>query len=97
MAAFEFLTGIFESKGMDTPEKVSVLLFIAAFQFSAGPVFWAYMPEVLNSAGVTLVVGTNWLFVIVISLITPTMADNLQEWLFYFFAIFNVIVSFSLS
>lgn len=51
------------------------------------------MPEVLNSSGVTLGAGINWLFVIVISVITPTMADNLNEWMFYFFAIFNVIVS----
>lgn len=31
MAIFELLTGIFDSKGMETPEKVSILLFIAAF------------------------------------------------------------------
>lgn len=51
------------------------------------------MPEVLNSSGVTLGAGINWLFVIVISVITPLMSDNLHEWMFYFFAIFNVIVS----
>lgn len=31
MAVFEVMTGIFDSKGMNTPEKVSILLFIAAF------------------------------------------------------------------
>ena len=51
------------------------------------------MPEVLNSSGVTLGAAMGWFFVIVISVITPTMSDNLKEWMFYFFAIFNLIES----
>ena len=31
MAVFQLLTGIFDVKGMETLEKVSILLFIAAF------------------------------------------------------------------
>ena len=59
---------------METPEKVSILLFIAAFEFSAGPLLWAYMPEVLNGSGVMLGAVTNWLFVIIISVVTPQLA-----------------------
>ncbi len=69
-----------------------MLLFIAAFEFSAGPLLWAYMPEVLNGAGVTIGAAINWLFVILISVITPPMSDNWREWMFYFFAIFNALV-----
>lgn len=55
-----------------------------------GPILWAYLPEVLNSAGVALAAMTNWLFVIVISLATPALAD-LNSWMFFIFAILNLL------
>ena len=68
------------------------MVFIVAFEFSGGPLLWAYMPEVLNTAGVTLGTVINWLFVLIISLVTPRLAKT-GQWMFYIFAIFNVIVS----
>ncbi len=50
------------------------------------------MPEVLNSAGVTAGAMINWLFVIVIALVTPQIA-KLGQWMFYIFGIFNFLVS----
>lgn len=44
MCVFELLTGIFETMEMDVPEKVALLAFIAAYEFSIGPLLWLYMP-----------------------------------------------------
>lgn len=69
-----------------------MLLFVVAFEFSAGPLLWLYMPEVLNGAGVSAGTVVNWVFVIIISISTPQLANHIGEWMFYIFAIFNVIV-----
>ena len=69
-----------------------MLIFVVAFEFSAGPLLWLYMPEVLNGAGVSAGTAVNWIFVIIISVSTPQLANSIDEWMFYIFAIFNVIV-----
>ena len=38
------LTGVCEHYNTTTLAKVAVLSFIVAFEFSAGPVFWVYLP-----------------------------------------------------
>ena len=91
MTAFDVLTGVFVYLDNNSLEKVMILLFIVAFEFSAGPLFWAYMPEVLNPAGVTVGGAVNWIFTIVISLVTPQLA-KLGQWMFYIFGICNLLV-----
>ena len=91
MTAFDVLTGVFVYLDNNSLEKVMILLFIVAFEFSAGPLFWAYMPEVLNPAGVTVGGAVNWILTIVISLVTPQLA-KLGQWMFYIFGIFNLLV-----
>ena len=49
------------------------------------------MPEVMNDAGVRVGTNLNWLFVIVISFVTPQLA-KLNEWMFIIFAILNGLV-----
>ena len=71
---------------------MAVLIFVVAFAFSAGPLLWLYMPEVLNGAGISVGSVVNWLFVIIISVFTPMLANSVGEWMFYIFAIFNFIV-----
>lgn len=92
MTGFDVLTGIFVYLDNNSLEKVMILLFIAAFEFSAGPLFWAYMPEVLNPAGVTVGGAVNWILTIIISLVTPQLA-KLGQWMFYIFGICNFLVS----
>lgn len=46
----------------------------------------------MNNAGVRVGANLNWMFVIVISFITPQMA-KLNEWMFFIFAILNGLVS----
>lgn len=73
---------------------MALLVFIAAYEFSIGPLLWLYMPEVLNNAGVRVGANLNWIFVVVISFITPQLA-KLNEWMFFIFAILNALVSVS--
>ena len=53
-----------------------------------GPVFWAYIPEVINAGGLSISSVSIWIFVILLSLGVPTMS-KLNEWMFYIFAILN--------
>ena len=51
MGLSDILVGVFQQTGSQVPAQAMILLFITAYEFSAGPVLWVYMPEVLNSAG----------------------------------------------
>lgn len=70
---------------------MAVLVFLTGFFFSSGPLLWIYLPETLNSKGVTIGAAMNWLSVIVISLITPQL-QKLDQWMFYIYAILNAAV-----
>ena len=74
---------------------MAILIFLAGFFFSLGPLLWIYLPETLNSKGVATGAAVNWLSVIVISLVTPQL-QKLNEWMFYIYAILNAVVSVSL-
>ncbi len=85
------LTGVFEELGMRAYSEGAVLVFLFWFFFSAGPIFWIYLPEALNDGGVKLGAASNWLSVIVISMLTPQL-QKLNQWMFYLYAIFNGLV-----
>ena len=55
-----------------------------------GPILWAYLPEVLNSAGLAVASVVNWVFVMVISLGTPQL-KKLNEGMFFVFTATNVL------
>ena len=59
---------------------VMVYLFAAAFQFGWGPVCWIYVSEIptnrLRGLNVSLAAATQWLFNLVVSLVTPKMLIN---------------------
>lgn len=89
MIIFMFLTGLFEYLDKTIYEQVSVMIYIAGFAISMGPILWAYLPEVLNSAGLGLASVLNWAFVIVISLVVPQLA-KLDSGMFFVFTGTNV-------
>ena len=66
-----------------------ILIFITAYEFSAGPVLWVYMPEVLNTSGQTLAAAASWVFIIVVSFTTPYIQTAAGPWVFYIFGICN--------
>src|SRR6185312_14393831 len=49
-----------------------MLLFVTLFEFSLGPITWIYMSEVMTEKGVSLGTLANWLFTILMALLTPT-------------------------
>ena len=44
MGFSDTLVGIFQQTGSEVPAKAMILLFITAYEFSAGPVLWVYIP-----------------------------------------------------
>ena len=90
MITFVFLTGLFELLGYTLLQQISVMFYIAGFAISMGPILWAYLPEVLNSAGLAVASVVNWIFVMVISLGTPQL-KKLNEGMFFVFTATNVM------
>ena len=56
-----------------------VILFVCAFEFGPGPIVWLYISEICNDAGASAATSVNWVFTLIISIITPYM---LTEWLY---------------
>lgn len=52
---------------------------------------WIYLPEVLNTAGLTLASAATWFFVILISLTTPMLQMAIDEWVFFIFGVCNFL------
>ncbi len=90
MSSIEFLVGLYQLADKPSVASMLVLVFIIGYEFSAGPVLWVYIPEVLNKAGVTLMAVANWVFIIVVSLVTPAIQDATGPWIFFIFGMCNV-------
>jgi hypothetical protein len=54
-----------------------VLLFIALFEFSSGPITWLYMAEIMQDKSVSVATVLNWLMNLVISIITPGLVKSI--------------------
>lgn len=50
---------------------VMIILFIAFFEFSMGPILWLYNAEIMNNKSSTLAAGVNWITVLIVSNFTP--------------------------
>ena len=55
-----------------------------------GPVFWAYLPEVLNSSAIVVCTGAVWLTLIVVSFTVPLM-QSYKVLMMIVFAGFNLV------
>jgi MFS transporter, SP family, xylose:H+ symportor len=78
---------------------VFTLIYLAGFAISHGPVLWIYLSEILPRRGLTLAVATNWIFVIIVVGLVPTMINGIGDnskvgagWTFIIFAILLTIV-----
>lgn len=70
------------------------MLFVAAFEFGPGPILWLYNGEILEENGISVAVFLNWLFVLIIGLMTPfLMKDEVlgTGGTFILFGIFNIV------
>lgn len=50
-----------------------ILLFVASFALSHGPICWVYSAEVLPPEGFSFAVASNFIFTIIIGFITPIL------------------------
>jgi SP family galactose:H+ symporter-like MFS transporter len=68
------------------------MLFVCAFEFGPGPIVWLYMGEIMNDKGLSIGAAANWTLVLIISLFTPTLMNNLGSWgTFLMFGCTNVL------
>ena len=64
-------TGVFEIMGHDIITTVCVLMFVAIFEFSSGPITWLYMSEIMEDKGTGIASALNWLMNCIIGAVTP--------------------------
>lgn len=62
-----------------------ILVFVILFEFSIGPILWIYMSETMTEKGVSLGTLANWIFTIIMALITPTLIEAIGGYLFIIF------------
>lgn len=73
---------------------VCVLLFIAFFEFSSGPIVWLYNAEIMRDKAVAIATFLNWFISLVISVSIPFLVKKFDiGWIFLSFAIFTAIGS----
>ena len=66
---------------------VCVLLFIAFFEFSSGPIVWLYNAEIMQDKAVAVATFLNWFVSLVISICIPYLVKKYDiGWIFNFFA-----------
>jgi MFS family permease len=78
-----------------TLEIILVLLYVALFEFSLGPIVWIYMAEIMTDKGVSIGTLVNWCMTIVMAIATPYLVDGIGGWLFIIFGIICCVVSFA--
>lgn len=67
-------------------ELVFTILFVVVFEFGPGPIVWLYNAEICNETANSVSVTINWTMVVIVSLITPVLFDNLNGYTFLVFA-----------
>ena len=68
-----------------------VMAFVFFFELSLGPVPWVYMSETMTERDLSLGVALNWVFTIVIGLLTPILLDKIGGYFFIGNGVFTVI------
>jgi len=65
--------------------------FVIMFELSLGPVPWVYMSETMTENGLSIGVTLNWVFTIVIGLLTPILLNKIGGYFFIGNGAFTVI------
>ena len=71
-----------------------MLVFVALFEFSIGPILWIYMSETMTDKAVSLGTVANWVVTIFIALLVPTLLDKWGGYLFIVFGGFCALCGF---
>ncbi len=67
------------------------MAFVIMFELSLGPVPWVYMSETMTENGLSIGVALNWIFTIVIGLLTPILLNKIGGYFFIGNGAFTVI------
>ena len=67
---------------------VFVCMFVMFFEFSLGPVPWIYMSEIMTDKGLSIAVLLNWIFTLVMAIVTPYVISGA---LFIVFGAFCIV------
>ena len=64
---------------------VLTIAFIFGFEFGPGPICWLYLSEICNNQATSVNTVVNWIWTLVISLVTPLLFDAIegQTWLIF--------------
>lgn len=80
--------GIAYNQNITTLEVTLVLVFVALFEFSIGPILWIYMSETMTDKAVSLGAVTNWVVTIIIAISVPSLLNAMEGYLFIVFGVF---------
>ena len=81
------ILAIFDIENYSTLLVVTMMVFLASYQFTLGTYTWVYLGAVTCEEGLSMGTGCIWGGVVVISLITPTLMDKLETYgTFFLFA-----------
>ena len=81
-------------KGNSNLELIFVIVFVCAFEFGPGPIVWIYISEICNDKAASVATTTNWVFTLIISIISPYMLKNwFHAYTWLIIAIASAIVS----
>ena len=76
--------------------KLSIMLvYVAFFESSLGPVLWIYCGEVMTDKGVGLAVAMNWIWAAIIGAVFPVMSSDSGLGVALTFLIFGCFCAFS--
>ncbi|GAA4839639.1 sugar porter family MFS transporter [Actinomycetospora corticicola] len=90
------LVGLTQGPLLLTLTLVGIIVYIASFSISWGPVQWVALPELfplrVRAAGVSICVTFNWLFNMAVALAFPSLLDTFGAgWNFLFFAVMTFL------
>jgi sugar porter (SP) family MFS transporter len=90
------LVGLTQGPLLLTLTLVGIIVYIASFSISWGPVQWVALPELfplrVRAAGVSICVTFNWLFNMAVALAFPSLLDAFGAgWNFLFFAVMTFL------
>mmetsp|Transcript_102 Transcript_102/g.198 ORF Transcript_102/g.198 Transcript_102/m.198 type:complete len:265 (-) Transcript_102:19-813(-) len=79
IAVILVLDGWFSLEKSTYPSVACTMLFIAAFEFSSGPITWLYMAEIMQDKAVSIATVLNWSINLIISLVTPKLINKIGQ------------------
>lgn len=92
-AVFMVINGVAVGGNHGLLQLISTLCYVAAFEFGPGPVPWLYMGEIMTNEGLQVAVFINWLFTLIIGVVTTPWQKAMPAGIFYVFGLICLLQS----